>query len=127
MATLNAEQLEFQEYARRWLEENRPPPPRERLPIPPLEIMTEAHRDYLQAWQAKVHGAGLVGADYPIEYGGSGHEGFQRIANQEMSRAGTPMLINIVGLNMAAPTILAHGTEEQKKIFIPGCLSGEEI
>jgi alkylation response protein AidB-like acyl-CoA dehydrogenase len=89
--------------------------------------MTEAHRDYLQDWQARVHAAGLVGADYPVEYGGGGHEGFQRIANQEMGRAGTPMLINIVGLNMAAPTILVHGTEEQKKRFIPGCLSGEEI
>jgi alkylation response protein AidB-like acyl-CoA dehydrogenase len=127
MATLNTEQLEFQDYARRWLDENRPPPPRERLPITPIEVMTEAHRDYLQDWQAKVHAAGLVGADYPTEYRGGGHEGFQRIANQEMARAGTPMLINIVGLNMAAPTILVHGNEEQKKKFIPGCLSGEEI
>jgi alkylation response protein AidB-like acyl-CoA dehydrogenase len=127
MATLNTEQLEFQEYAGRWLDENRPPPPKVRLPITPIEVMTEAHRDYLQDWQGKVHAAGLVGADYPVEYGGGGHEGFQRIANQEMGRAGTPMLINIVGLNMAAPTILVHGTEEQKKKFIPGCLSGEEI
>jgi alkylation response protein AidB-like acyl-CoA dehydrogenase len=124
---LSAEQQEFQEYARRWLAENRPPPPKERLPITPIEIQTEAHRDYLQDWQGKVHAAGLVGADYPVEYGGGGHEGFQRIANQEMARAGTPMLINIVGLNMAAPTILVHGTEEQKKKFIPGCLSGQEI
>ena len=44
-----------------------------------------------------------------------------------MARAGTPMLINIVGLNMAAPTILVHGSEEQKKTLIPGCLSGAEI
>ncbi len=127
MSKLSDEQAEFQEYARSWLEENRPPPPQERLPITPLEIMTDAHRDYLQDWQGKVHAAGLVGADYPVEYGGGGHEGFQRIANQEMGRAGTPMLINIVGLNMAAPTILVHGTEEQKKALIPGCLSGAEI
>lgn len=122
-----SEQREFQEYARRWLAENRPPPPERPLPSSPIEIMTEAHRDYLQDWQARVHEAGLVGADYPVEYGGGGHTGFQRIANQEMARAGTPMLINIVGLNMAAPTILVHGTEEQKKRFIPGCLSGQEI
>ena len=38
-----------------------------------------------------------------------------------------PFLINFVGLNMAAPTILTHGTEAQKQKFIPGCLSGEEI
>ena len=127
MASLNPEQVEFQDHARRWLDENRPAPPRERLPITPLEIMTEAHRDYLQDWQGKVYRAGLVGADYPIEYGGFGHDGFQRIANQEMARARTPMLINIVGLNMAGPTILAHGNEEQKKLLIPGCLNGEEI
>lgn len=127
MTSLNAERFEFQEFARRWLDENRPAPPEERLPITPLEIMKESHRDYLQDWQGKVHAAGLVGADYPVEYGGFGHEGFQGIANQELARAGTPMLINIVGLNMAAPTILAHGTEEQKKLLIPGCLSGSEI
>lgn len=127
MSKLSDEQAEFQEYARSWLEENRPPPPQERLPITPLKITTDAHRDYLQDWQGKVHAAGLVGADYPVEYGGGGHEGFQRIANQEMARAGTPMLINIVGLNMAAPTILVHGSEEQKKTLIPGCLSGAEI
>lgn len=89
--------------------------------------MTTGQRDYLQAWQRKCYDAGLVGADYPIEYGGGGHEGFQRIANQELGRARVPFLINIVGLNMAAPTILVHDSEEQKRKFIPGCLSGDEI
>lgn len=126
-ATLSAEQQEFQEYARSWLAENGPPTPPERMPITPLEVMTTGQRDYLQAWQHKCYEAGLVGADYPTEYGGGGREGFQRIANMEMGRAGVPFLINVVGLNMAAPTILVHGTEEQKKKFIPGCLSGEEI
>ncbi|MEO1569159.1 MAG: acyl-CoA dehydrogenase family protein [Pseudomonadota bacterium] len=129
MATekLTSEQLEFQDYARRWLGENAPPLPPVRLPITPIEVMTTEQRDYLQAWQRKCYDAGLVGADYPREYGGSGHKGFQRIANRELSRARVPFLINIVGLSMAAPTILQHGTEEQKRKFIPGCLSGEEI
>lgn len=126
-AVLTPEQQEFQEYARRWLAENAPPPPPERLPITAIEVMTVGQRDYLQAWQRKCYDAGLVGADYPTEYGGGGHEGFQRIANMEMGRAKVPFLINIVGLNMAAPTILVHGTEEQKERFIPGCLSGDEI
>jgi alkylation response protein AidB-like acyl-CoA dehydrogenase len=127
MSNLTPEQLEYQEYARRWAGENRPPPPPVRLPASPLDVTTEAQRDYLQAWQRKVYEAGLVGADYPTEYGGGGHEGFQRIANQELGRSRTPPLINIVGLNMAAPTILVHGSEAQKKKFIPGCLSGDEI
>jgi alkylation response protein AidB-like acyl-CoA dehydrogenase len=124
---LSRDQREFREYARRWLTENAPPSPSERLPITPIEVMTIGQRDYLQAWQRKCYDAGLVGADYPKECGGHGNSGFQRIANQEMNRAGVPFLINIVGLSMAAPTILQHGTEEQKRKFIPGCLSGDEI
>ena len=126
-AKLTAEQEEFREYARRWLQENRPPTPPERLPISALEVMTVGQRDYLQEWQGRCYEAGLIGCDYPTEYGGGGHEGFQRIANREVSKAGVPFFINIVGLSMAAPTILVHGTEEQKRAFIPGALSGAEI
>ena len=123
----SAEHAGFREYAKACLAENAPPPPPERLPITPIEVMTTGQRDYLQAWQRKCYEAGLVGADYPVEYGGHGHNGFQSIANQEMNRADVPFLINLVGLSMAAPTILQHGTEEQKRSFIPGCLSGDEI
>ncbi|WP_341905660.1 acyl-CoA dehydrogenase family protein [Sandarakinorhabdus limnophila] len=126
-ADLTPEQIAFRDHARRWLAESVPPPPPERLPITPIEVMTTGQRDYLQAWQKKCYEAGLVGADYPKEYGGHGHQGCQRIANQELGRARVPFLINIVGLSMAAPTILRHGTEEQKRKFIPGCLSGAEI
>ncbi len=124
---LSAEEREFQEYARSWLAENAPPPSPERLPILPIEVMATSQRDYLVDWQQKCFDAGLVGADIPGEYGGGGHAGFQRIANQEMGRAGTPFMINIVGLNMAVPTILVHGTEEQKKKFIRPALRGDEI
>ena len=125
--SLTAEQQEFQDYARAWLKENVPPPPPERLPITPIEVMTVGQRDYLQDWQRKCYDAGLVGADIPKEYGGGGHNGFQRIANREMNKAPVPFLINIIGLSMAAPTIMQHGTEEQKQKFIPGCLTGEDI
>ena len=101
--TLTAEQQEFQQHARRWLAENRPPPSPVRLPILPIEVTTDAQREYLQAWQRKCYDAELVGTDVPREYGGWGREGCQRIANQEMGRAGTPFMINIVGLTMAVP------------------------
>jgi alkylation response protein AidB-like acyl-CoA dehydrogenase len=117
----------FQEYARRWLAENAPPPPKVRLPLAPNELTTREQLDYLQAWQQKAYDAGLVGCDYPKEYGGGGHTGFQRIANQEMARARVPYLVNLVGLSMAAPTILVHGTEEQKRRFLPGALRADDI
>jgi len=124
---LSQEQLEFQEYARRWLAENRPKVPDFRLPLSALEVMTMQQRDYLVEWQGKCHAAGLIGSDIAKDYGGHGHKGFQRIANQEIGRAGVPFMINVIALNMAAPTILHHGTEEQKRRFIPGCLSAKEI
>ena len=124
---LGVEEREFREYARAWLAENAPPPPPERLPLSPIEVSTEAVKNYLQDWQGRCYRAGLIGADISVAYGGGGHRGFQRIANQEMTRAGTPILINIVGLQMAIPTILRHGTEAQKRKFIPPALSAEEI
>src|SRR5689334_21985809 len=110
MSQLNQEQAEFQEYARRWLAENRPEPPSFRMPISPLEVMTVEQRDYLCAWQNRVYEARLIGCDYPKDYGGWGMQGCQRIANQEMARAGVPFMINVIALGMAAPTILQHGT-----------------
>ncbi len=71
--------------------------------------------------------AGLIACDYPKEYGGGGHKGFQRIASSEIARAGVPYFINVIGLGMAAPTILHHGTEEQKRRFLPPLFSADEI
>ncbi len=121
------EQAEFREHCRSWLAENKPAPPSFRLPISAIEVMTEEQRDYLASWQNKVYKAGLIGCDYPSEYGGGGHTNFQAVANQELQRAGVPYLLNIIGLNMAAPTILQHGTEEQKKRMLPPLLSCDEI
>jgi len=121
------EQAEFRQHCRNWLKANLPPPPPFRLPEYAIEVMTEEQRQYLCAWQKKCYEAGLVGCDYPQEVGGGGHSGFQSIANQEMSNVGAPYLINIIGLNMAAPTILHHGTDEQKKRFLPPLFAADEI
>jgi len=121
------EQAEFREYCRAWLGENRPAPPSFRLPQGAIEVMTEEQRVYLADWQYKCWKAGLVGTDYPEQYGGGGREKCQAVANQEMSRARVPYLLNVIGLGMAAPTILHHGTEEQKCRFLPKLLSCEEI
>lgn len=121
------EQAEFRAYCRKWLAENKPALPSFRLPLSALEVKTEEQVKWLVAWQRKAWEAGLIGCDYPKEYGGGGHKGFQRIASQELARAQAPFFINLIGLQMAAPTILHHGTEEQKKRFLPGCLSGDEL
>jgi len=121
------EQAEFRDYCAQWLAENRPEAPAFRLPEHAIEVMTEEQRVWLCAWQKKCYEAGLVGCDYPTEYGGGGHDGFQRIASQEMSKALVPYMINVIGLGMAAPTILHHGSEELKRRLLPPLLSSDEI
>ena len=92
-----------------------------------LEIMTTDQLDYLCAWQKAAYDAGLVGCDYPKNCGGGGHQGFQRIANQEMQSVGTPFFPNVIGLGMACPTVFFHAQEALKEKVLPKLLSGEEI
>lgn len=125
--TEKGEQAEFRARCRAWLAANRPAAPAFRLPQGPLEIATPAQLAWLCAWQRAAYAAGLVGCDYPKEVGGGGLRGCQWIANQEMQAAGAPFLPNVVGLGMAAPTILQHGTEEQRARWIGPLLAGDEI
>ncbi|MDG1387052.1 MAG: acyl-CoA dehydrogenase family protein [Halioglobus sp.] len=121
------EQAEFRQSARAWLEDNRPADPIVRLPLTPLEIMTEGQLSYLQAWQKAAYDAGLVGCDYPVEMGGGGKNDCQRIANEEMLAARTPYMPNVIGLGMAAPTVFYHGQEAVKQQLLPRLFSGEDI
>ena len=120
-------QDEFRDYCRRWLEENRPPPTELPLPQAAYEVTYEEHRAYLCDWQAKCYEAQLIATDVPREYGGHGHDGLQSVASAEVRRARVPYFINWIGLGMTAPTLLVHGTEEQKKRFLRPIFSGEEI
>jgi alkylation response protein AidB-like acyl-CoA dehydrogenase len=122
-----AEQAEFRRYCQHWLKDNIPPQPPVRLPQGPLEIMTQDQLDYLGSWQKAAFDAGLIGCDYPVEYGGGGRSNCQKVANQEMQRAGTPYLPNVIGLGMAAPTIFHHAQEHLKRDLLPRLFSGEDI
>lgn len=121
------EQDEFREYCRRWLEENRPPPTETPLPQAAYEVTYDDHRRYLCDWQARCYEAGLIATDVPKEYGGHGHRDLQAVASAEVRRAKVPYFINWIGLGMAAPTLLIHGTEAQKKRFLQPIFSAEEI
>jgi alkylation response protein AidB-like acyl-CoA dehydrogenase len=123
----SAEHKEFREFCRAWLEENRPPPTELPLPQAAYEVTAEVHRNYLVDWQSKCYEAGMIASDVPKEYGGHGHEGFQLIASTEVRRANVPYFINWIGLGMAAPTLLIHGTEQQKTTYLPPIFSGEDI
>ncbi len=123
----SAEQAEFRSYCRAWLEEHRPGPTTLPLPQAAYEVTAAEHRAYLVDWQAQCYEAGLIATDVPRIYGGHGHQGLQSIASAEVRRARVPYFINWIGLGMTAPTLLQHGTEEQKRTYLPPIFTAEDI
>ena len=79
-------------------------------------------------WSKRLSEAGYAGLTWPKEYGGAGAPyTHQAIFLEESACAETPDHIGVIGLGMAGPTIIAHGTEEQKSSHLGKILSGEEV
>ncbi|HEX7096482.1 MAG TPA: acyl-CoA dehydrogenase family protein [Acidimicrobiales bacterium] len=91
----------------------------------------EAEREHVRAckeWQRVKHDHGWAGITWPKEYGGRGGTAVQQgIFNQEESRYDVHTGVFSVGIGMAGPTIIAHGTEKQKQRFLDPMLRGDEI
>ena len=66
---------------------------------------------------------------WPKEYGGLSAEAWtQQVIREELARHRLPTFgVNLLGVGLAGPTIISHGTEEQKARYLPTILSGEEI
>ncbi|MEX2255848.1 MAG: acyl-CoA dehydrogenase family protein [Acidimicrobiia bacterium] len=87
-----------------------------------------AHVTACKAWQRKLYDAGFAGIDVPTEYGGRGRTPMEaRAFQQEMARYEIDTGVFSVGLAMVVPTLLAHGTEEQKQEHIPALLRGDRV
>ena len=81
----------------------------------------------LQEWRRRVAARGWVAPAWPVEYGGAGlgvKEQF--VLNEEFAEAGAPQ-VGGFGVMMFGPTLIVHGTEEQKREHLPGILSGETL
>ncbi len=120
------EQAEYRAQVRAWLDENKAEAPvlqGEGALTDPDEI-TAAHRK----WQARLAQGGLAGATWPKEYGGQGVGPIESvIISQELQRAGVPNIFDVIGVGMLGPTIIAHGTEEQKERYLGPMLTGDEV
>jgi alkylation response protein AidB-like acyl-CoA dehydrogenase len=109
----------FRAELRTWLERNPPGPEPERL---------DEWVAYGKAWQRRLYDAGWCGIAWPKEYGGRGATLIEQVIFQEeMARAKTPLLINLAGLTMGGPVLIAHGTEAQKRRHLQSILSAQEI
>jgi alkylation response protein AidB-like acyl-CoA dehydrogenase len=81
-----------------------------------------------QAWQALKADNGWACLTWPKEYGGRGARPIESVIwNQEEGRYRTPPNIFAIGIGMLGPTIMAHGTPEQKDRYLQKMARGEEI
>jgi alkylation response protein AidB-like acyl-CoA dehydrogenase len=80
------------------------------------------------AWERKLGAAGWTCVGWPQECGGRGLSLMQQVIYfEEYARAGGPGRVGHIGEGLAGPTIIAFGTEEQKKRFLPGIVKGDDI
>ena len=120
---LTADETKFREELRKWLEANVPKDWGEWREKP-----LEESFPYLRAWQRKLYEGGWAAVSWPKEFGGrSATLMEQSLFWEEMARVEAPPMANSLGLGLIGPTIIAYGTDEQKKRFIPKILSAEEI
>jgi len=115
------EDMIFRDQARTWLRDN---VIRERRPH-----SGEAMRSFDLAWQRKQFEGGWAGVSWPVQYGGLGLSlTRQLIWHEEYARADAPdNHLCFVALNHAGPTLIASGSEDQKRLHLPRILRGDVI
>jgi len=80
------------------------------------------------AWDRHLAGAGWTCLGWPVEHGGRGATMAQQVAfHQEYARAEAPARVSHVGEELLGPTLIAFGTEEQRRRFLPGIRSVTEL
>ena len=111
----------FRVEIREWLVEHLP----EGWFEPGFSMDAEAKVQFHKDWTTTLFEGGWICATWPVEYGGKGLSTMDAVVlNEEFARAGAPLRADFFGDTLVGPTILQWGTEEQKRQFIPGILSG---
>ena len=117
--SLSPSEQEFRDEVRSWLAVNHPGPTPEG---------DDAGFEYRRAWQRKLNERGWAGLSWPEQYGGSGATLFeQAIFSEELERSSAPQMANTLGLAMGGPTVIGHGTDDQKERYLSPILSADEI
>ncbi len=124
--TPTADEAALRAEFRAWLQEHLPWEYGNGLP-PRFDDLAE-EVTFLRTWQSKLAGARWVGVAWPEEYGGRGAGAVEHfIVTEELARARAPELVGRIGVNLVGPTLLAHGTPEQKRRWLSKVLPAEEL
>ena len=114
------EELAFRDEIRSWVKQN--------LPADISTKVLQAQRltrDDMQRWAKILGKQGWLGYGWPKQFGGPGWTAVQKhLFEEECAMAAAPRIVPF-GPVMVAPVIMAYGTPEQQKRFLPGIGSGE--
>jgi alkylation response protein AidB-like acyl-CoA dehydrogenase len=117
------EQADYREQVHSWLKQHK-----DEAPPRSGSYEDKEYIDARRAWQGQLAEGGLAGATWPREYGGQGLGPIEQVTvNQEISRAEVPGILDVIGIGMLGPCIIAHGTEEQKSRYLGPMLHGDEV
>jgi alkylation response protein AidB-like acyl-CoA dehydrogenase len=90
------------------------------------EVRKVRSRSQYEAWYPSFGASGLVVPTWPVAYGGLDIAGDVARRVDEELRPYNLGRLNPLGLNLAAPALFAHGTEEQRLRFLPPIVRNEE-
>ena len=118
--SLSADERAFALEVRTWLARN--------TERPDAALSGGEEVEWGRRWQAKLADARMVAIAWPQSVGGRGATPVEvALYNMEYARAGAPQPVNRVGINLAGPTLLAHGTRAQQQRWLPSILDASEI
>ncbi|PKV96311.1 alkylation response protein AidB-like acyl-CoA dehydrogenase [Amycolatopsis echigonensis] len=81
-----------------------------------------------QAWNQHLAAHGWTCLGWPVEYGGRGLNLLRQVIfHEEYARSNAPARVNHLGEELLGPTLIAHGTEEQRRRFLPGIAGVTEL
>jgi alkylation response protein AidB-like acyl-CoA dehydrogenase len=117
---LSPADLAFRDEFRSWLSSNEPPD---------IDVASDFNQaETLREWQRLLASGRWVGVHWPVEYGGRGASLVQvAIYNEELARAHAPQILGRAGVNLVGPTLMAHGTDQQKQEWLSKILAAEHI
>jgi alkylation response protein AidB-like acyl-CoA dehydrogenase len=81
-----------------------------------------------QEWAAKLQAARLICPHWPEEFGGQGMDAVRlAVLNEEFHRAGVPRVHRGMGEAFVGPSVIVHGTPEQRAYFLPRIITGDDV
>ncbi len=124
------EEAKFRQEVRGWIDANAPKELEEELKAVGFaaSLRSPDAIKISKAWQKKKYDAGWACLHWPREYGGRGATPIQRVIWQQEEGVYAKLSgVFLIGQGMCGPTVMAWGSEEEKKKRLPPLASGQEI